>query len=424
MVKMGVTKGYPDGTFRGNKPINRYEAAVFLSKMAQTVGGSDVKTDIQSLKEEVAALKKGGGKGFPITGSFQGDWKIANLLATGGAPRGTVADYRLKLALKQKLNAGTEVKVGLDTMDYGYYNSNTANFTTDLLDVSSLWQMDLSNLGISHEVDMLLTYGPGDRAHVDATGMLSSETGIVYSRPYPAILASTDFLGTVLSGGYIVKNIANSGKVNVSQLTGQLDFSFQNVPLFNTLKLKASGDYYSLGMFSSTGRNIRGAVAIAAPIGSKIGVSGKLGLGGSALQSMMVEGQLDLNDVWNTGTVAMVRIARIGSHYLSADTTIAASQFDIAGLDAFDRYLNAGTLNLDGAIEQAVSQDLKLIGKGALRLSGDYHYSSPVGRLTAQGGISYAIAPNTTFDAVYRVNQDRLTQDTTDLTALGLLYNF
>ncbi len=30
VVRLGVTRGYPDGTFRGNLTINRYELMVFL----------------------------------------------------------------------------------------------------------------------------------------------------------------------------------------------------------------------------------------------------------------------------------------------------------------------------------------------------------------------------------------------------------
>jgi hypothetical protein len=59
LVKLGVTKGYPDGTFRGTKQITRYETAVFLSKLAQAVGaGSNVEADIAALKADIAALKR------------------------------------------------------------------------------------------------------------------------------------------------------------------------------------------------------------------------------------------------------------------------------------------------------------------------------------------------------------------------------
>jgi len=49
LVRMGVTKGYPDGTFRGNKKISRYETAVFLSKLATVIEAENIVNDIAVL---------------------------------------------------------------------------------------------------------------------------------------------------------------------------------------------------------------------------------------------------------------------------------------------------------------------------------------------------------------------------------------
>src|SRR3989339_2054193 len=55
LVKLGVTQGYPDGTFRGKKNITRFETAIFLSKLSEKLGGSDMvqlKKDITDIKNE------------------------------------------------------------------------------------------------------------------------------------------------------------------------------------------------------------------------------------------------------------------------------------------------------------------------------------------------------------------------------------
>jgi hypothetical protein len=39
VVQLGVVQGYPDGTFRGNRNITRYEAAVMISKLAKVMEG-------------------------------------------------------------------------------------------------------------------------------------------------------------------------------------------------------------------------------------------------------------------------------------------------------------------------------------------------------------------------------------------------
>jgi hypothetical protein len=129
-----------------------------------------------------------------------------------------------------------------------------------------------------------------------------------------------------------------------------------------------------------------------------------------------------LNDVWDTGTVAVVRASKVGSEFI--DSRFAAAEWDFAGFDTFDRVLTAGTVNLGGEVVQTVSDDLKLVGKGDLRLQSDYKYEAPNGRLTAQGGVSYLVAPNATLDAFYRINQDKGSEDTTDVAAVGLMYEF
>jgi len=137
---------------------------------------------------------------------------------------------------------------------------------------------------------------------------------------------------------------------------------------------------------------------------------------------MMVKGSFSLKDPLDTGTVITVKAAKIGAQYI--DERFAAEQLDLAGLDSFDRPLENGTVNFGGELVQTVSDRAKLIGKGDIRLSGDYKYQGDKARLTAQGGIEYNLAPNVDLDAAYRVHQDKGTGDTSDLAAVGLLYRF
>jgi hypothetical protein len=63
LLRLGVTKGYPDGTFRGNKNITRYETAAFLSRLAAAIkvppaaGGISEEEVRKIVKDEVAAQK-------------------------------------------------------------------------------------------------------------------------------------------------------------------------------------------------------------------------------------------------------------------------------------------------------------------------------------------------------------------------------
>jgi S-layer homology domain len=430
LVKLGVTKGYPDGTFRGKNKITRYETAVFLSKLAKALGASsNVKADVAALKKDVARLKRGGaGGGLPIAGSYQADWMFGNLLAEKGGIRGAMANYRLKLSTIQDLGDGADVVINLDTMDYGYMNDGATVtggvLTTELLDIESNLKLDLAALGIPNPVDLKATYGPGNKVHAaDPTGSFPSEVGVTFMRPDTAIIASTALWGMDVSGGYVALGQSTSGKVDVSQVTGTVGMDFDGVPVLNTLRVDVTGDYVSNGILSSDTRDMRASIAMAAPLAEKVKASGKIGMGGTAQKSWMVAGEVALDDLWDTGTVAIVRGSKVGSEFI--DPTFATAEWDFAGFDTFNRALVAGTVNLGGEVTQKVSDDIKLIGKGDLRLTSDYKYeNNSVGRLTAQGGISYAIAPNTTFDAMYRIFQDKSTMDTSDVAAVGLLYEF
>jgi hypothetical protein len=429
LVKLGVTKGYPDGTFRGKKQITRYETAVFLSKLARALGAAGVRSDLDALKAEIAALrrKSGAGGGLPVYGSYLASWKAGNLLAEKGGIRGALASYQLKLSTTQNLGEGAEVTVNLDTMDYGYMSDGATTagdpLATQLLDVESKIKLDLAALGLENPVDVMLTYGPGNKMHAaDPTGSFPSDVGVTYMRPDTAIMASTALWGMDVSGGYVAEGKTSSGKVDVSRVTGTAGMDFGGVPLLNTLRVDATGDYVSEGILDSETRDIRASIALAAPLADKVKASGTLGLGGGDKKNWMVAGEVALDDLWDTGTVATVRASKVGTEFITP--AFAAEEWDFAGFDTFDRPLVNGTVNLGGEVTQNVSEDIKLVGKGDLRLAGDYQYEAPNGRLTAQGGISYAVAPNATLDASYRIFQDKATDDTSDIAAVGLLYEF
>lgn len=425
LVKMGVTKGYPDGTFRGTKTITRYETAVFLSKMAKALGGTEIKEEIKQLKAEVAELKNGGGSGMELHGTVISDFKIGNLISTNS--REGVADYRLILNTHKQLNENVEVNINLDTMDYGWYNSTNiagGNLPTQLLDINSTVKLHLQPLGLEDPMYLQFVYGPGSQQHnADPIGAFPSEVGIVFTRPYSGLLASTRVWEMDMIGGYLARGKDNTGKITVGDLTGKIVANFDKLPLLNFLRVEANADYVSSGLLSSTNRNLRGTISLAAPLGSKVEASGTFGMSGRDRDKWLAAGSLKINDLWETGTIASIRATKVGASYLNT-TTFQQAEFDMAGLDTFTRALENGTFNLGAEVNQIVSEDIKLVGKGELRLNNDYKYSSPKGRLTAQGGISYAIAPNTNLDAMYRIHQDRQAADTTDMAAIGLNYIF
>ncbi|MFH1683676.1 MAG: S-layer homology domain-containing protein [Candidatus Margulisiibacteriota bacterium] len=432
LVKLGVTKGYPDGTFRGTKQITRYETAVFLAKLANVIAGGDIKEDIAALKREVASLKK---TPTGISGGYLASWKFCNVLAEAGSVRGALANYRLKLSSAHNLGEGASVKINLDTMDYGYFNDGQASFTTNsdlatqLLDIEGNLKLNMSALGIAEPVDLVLAVGPGNKKHAaDPTGgdgVIPSEVDVTYMRPSTGVMAFTSLGGFDVAGGYSALGHGTSGRVTASEIVGSIGYGFSGVPLVNSLDVVTTGRYVSAGQFSSSTKDVRGSVAMAAPLGDKVEAGGTIGLGGNQQKNLMVSGVVALNDVMETGTVVVIRASKVGSEFLnSTNTTLTAAEWDFAGFDSFARPLTNNTVNIGGELVQSVSDDINLVGKGDVRLNSDYRYEAHNGRLTAEGGISYAVAPNTTLDAMYRVFRSKSSNDTTDVAALGLMYEF
>ena len=203
LVKLGVTKGYPDGTFRGGKPITRYETAIFLSKLSKAIGGDDLKAEIAALRNQLVEIKNAPKKEFDLAGRYKGDWREGNVLAAPnpGGEKAGAANYRLILTAKKELFENADMKINLDTMDFGYFSDGTAYFpgqgqlASELLDIESNLKLDAVNLK--------LTYGPGPKQHfADPTNAFPSEVGVVYMRPKSGIEAAAKLFGADVSGAY------------------------------------------------------------------------------------------------------------------------------------------------------------------------------------------------------------------------------
>jgi hypothetical protein len=434
LIRLGVTKGYPDGTFRGDKPINRYETAIFLSKLAKAVAGDDLKAEIKALRDQLVEIKNEPKQNIKLTGNYEGDWKEGNVLSTPvpGASKTGLANYRLVLTAQKDLAENANVKFNLDTMDFGYFNDGTNRFpgqgalASELLDIESNIRLASPGSLFSDPVNLKLTYGPGLKLHAaDPTNAFPSEVGVVYKRPDTGVEASTKMFGADVTGSFHSVQGATldaTGKVNTGWLSGSLGYTLERVPLLNSLRVNLIGDYISHAIFNSADdHSVKAKVGFSAPLGGKAEASTTVALGKTPSQ-MMVKGSVSLKDPLDTGTVITVNAAKVGAEYI--DQTFAAEQLDLAGLDSFDRPLENGTVNFGGELVQTVSDRTKLIGRGDIRLNSDYRYQGDKARLTAQGGIEYNLAPNVNLDAAYRVHQDKGTGDTSDLAAVGLLYRF
>jgi len=395
LVNMGVTTGYPDGTFRGTKNITRYETAIFLSKLANKMEGGGVgASELNALKREIASIR-GMGSASGISGSVEMDGKVGNLL-TSGTGRGPLVNYRVKTTLARAMGDGASVKINLDTLDSGY-NGAVRNFPMEMLDIEGkvlIKQTDLGldAIGVSAPLNVTLTAGPGPIQHTDTTGIVPSENGLVYERPDSGVIVDTKLMDADISGGYKVAAGAMTGKVNTSQLTGTVGYTFTGVPYLNTLKSSVTGDYLIKHPVDGGDKDLRAMMKFEAPLAPKVDAKGKISMGKSDSKGWMVGGVVMLNDLWDTGTNIALTGSKVGSQFIT--NGFEAEEFDFAGLDNFDRPLEAATVNLGGALTQTINDKLALVGKGDLRMSPDFGYGEDKAksRLTGQIGVTYGVA--------------------------------
>lgn len=432
LVKMGVTSGYPDGTFRGKKNITRYETAIFLSKLADRLKDEvAAKEDLKEIKSEIAALKRTSA-GVNLNGAFELDNSLANLLAGGGAVtgKGPVVNYRLKTSLLKELNDQASVKVNLDTMDAGYYGG-TRDLATQMLDVTGKVKINSRDLGVMGDLlnsplDLTVRSGPGQLQHTDTTGLLPSETGVTYDRPDTGFDLSTKMWGAEVAGGYKARKYAagNTGKVETNWLYGRAGYNFDRVPVISNLKLEGTADILSKNPNASGPKDLRGTVVFSSKINPKVEARATVGLAKAETKGWMVEARLQISDFLASGSLLTIRGSKVGSEFISS--ALQAEEFNFAGYDVFMRPLENATVNLAGEVIYPFSDKLRLRGLGEARLSGDYRYGAnqPKSRLTGQIGLNYNLAADTVFETFYRAESDPTRSETTDITALGLKYNF
>ncbi len=428
LVNMGVTEGYPDGTFRGKKNITRYETAIFLSKLSEKLGGTDMvklKSDLSDIKDELVKIKELGNP--PISGDYEMFAKTASVLAQGGSNgRGPILNYRLRTSINQDLKQGNSLKVNIDTMDSGF-GGTTRELTSQMIDIKGTFKINPVDIGLydfGAPIDLSLTMGPGPIQHFDSTGLLPMEDGYVFDRPYSGVDLSTQVFAAKVSGGYqqIAKTI--SGVSTTSLLTGALKFDSLQIGKIQSVDFAFEGDYYAEHPTSSGERDLRSKINCDVTFSPQVAFKTVIGMGSSASSGMMVKSDLWFLNPWNTNTTFMLGVSKIGSQFITSG--FEDEEFNIAGYDLFMRPLQNATDNVDLQLIQNITDKLTFTGKGSMRLSSGFVYdkSEPMAKATAQVGLSYEVVQSAILNMYYRIQQVPSKTETADMFAMGLLYKF
>jgi len=454
LVNMGVTQGYPDGTFRGNNNITRYETAMFLSKLAGAIGQSgdqadmeiekmrdDLRAEIRQLRAEIAEIKRMPveGEEKPITGSFSSKIMFGNLIARNTsiegeyAPVGPIVRYRLKTTFARNIGESAKLRINLDTMDSGF-GGGSSDLSMKILDVEGNMKLDM---GLDNPIDVKVTSGPGPVVHTeeaDAQGnyIARSENGVVYVRPYNGINFSTKMSGIDIGLGYIARSINTFGEVQVNQINGSLGYNFPGMFFVPSFKLNTNIDYLS----SNPQSNPAGPTDTKYTFDTSFMLSQKNKIGflysfgqGSAPHNALLGLEFDLLDAWDTGTTILFKYKKIGSEYLYENATLREDMF--AGLDVFNRYIGSGgglgLVDMGFEISQIVNESVNLISRVDWRLAPDNSYGTdnPQTSLVMEAGVSWNIATDTMFDALYRVEGIPSNADqSSDMTQISLSFKY
>jgi S-layer homology domain len=112
LVKRGITDGFPDGTFRGNEKLSRYQTAVFLAKMAKSIESKGVsEAQVERLVNKALAKRSTSGDGATVSGTIFASY-------TKGLSNSTVINNfdvtRAYLTVEKGLGDNASAKLTLD----------------------------------------------------------------------------------------------------------------------------------------------------------------------------------------------------------------------------------------------------------------------------------------------------------------------
>ena len=364
LVRRGVTSGYPDGTFRGNKPISRFEMAGFLSKLVRSFEvkqGKEAKL-IEELKSELALYqqaKETDRRETSLNGQVITRWRKSQLENSGGG----AADYRLQLKLEKNFTDAASLKVNLDTMDSGYAGG-TRDLAREILDIEGKVRMGPNVL--------LVSSGPGDVTHIDG-GLFPWENQMKYRRPRRKIAFMADSNKTFFSVEYISRSSLVSGFQDISEVSAKitqnfslLKYTFNPRVFFNSdserdIRLELSGEWRpneSIASYLLLG------IADTSDLPHGLYVKGGIDLG------------RNLKLIWQ----------KVGSQY--------RPKFSYSIFDLFDRNLPDGSTNAGIELNQALGKNWRV------SIKGDHIVPGPV--TTAELRIGYNFNNNAALNLIYQ----------------------
>ncbi|MFA4858451.1 MAG: S-layer homology domain-containing protein [Candidatus Margulisiibacteriota bacterium] len=394
VVQMGVTQGFPDGTFRGDKLVTRNEMASFLSKFHDAVSGLSAEDEklLAELRWELARTNDDFQEYKRTQGSFaQGFVDLGFRFAPAflsGRSKAESMFYRIKYAFKKNFGEDARLFVNFDTNDAGYNSTATREIFTTMVDVKGQYQWG--------DTLYTLAVGPGPILHTDS-GIDPSENNQVYVRPRPKLSAAGK-LGAVDSEvAYIAHDFQTSGRIGFSEL--QAAFSWKETTAaaryyFTGINSSRAEDYHLYGTLDSVlqlSKKLEGRLFVGYTGASSFGNGLGLGISGK------------IKDYFNTGTTVDFSYSKIGNSYRTGLSTLET--YELAGLNYFDRMILDNQVDVGVKVTQKINAAMKIYGKLDAQLTADNQFGVeyPGTNLTEELALEYAFIQPIAVNCFYRV---------------------
>lgn len=433
LVRLGVTQGYPDGTYRGSSNLSRYEMATFLSKLAHAKQVraaiseklmEELRAELYKIRYTLNMYKKQPSMQKPWSGSYFGRLRLGNIVsanaasASVSAPFGPVFDQRLQIGFTQSINEDSYLKFKLDTMDASITPGR--DVFKEMLDFKGRL-MTKSGFGIE------ATGGPGIVVHNESTSKIfPCDDGTVYIRENSGIKFMYE-PGDLETGiGYRSTNISGLGISTGHDVYAYMGYLFRGT-WFGNMTFKYSADNFRTDLRaveSSNEASVSSYELIIEP-------NGRLEYG---IRSCIVGGNNNPNNIYMGIYVMSKEFLRAGSSFkVMASKT--GSEFFVSpvysgylGETLFNRLYQSGSYYTGFEFAQALSKTLsvKMAGDVTTGSEGIYGKNDPLSRSSFETDIELGVLDRATLVFAYRIYQvpASTVNQTSDMLGVGLKYGF
>lgn len=433
LVKMGVTQGYPDGTFRGSNYLSRYETAVFLSKMAHKKENrtaenekimEELKSEVHKIRYSLDLYKRQPGVKRPFSGSFSARLRLGNIVSANSAssiisaPMGPVFDYRLITYYKHEFSEVSYVRFGIDTMDSTLVGGR--DLAREMFEAEAAVESK-NGLGVS------ITSGPGIIIHKEGTSnIFPSDDYKVYLRPNNGIKLFYE-PDVLISGiGYSAASIDNFGKSETNDVYAYVGYKFRNTVLGDlAVKYSAHSFTNDLKARFSTAESTINMYEFTLVPGSQLEMGVKFGVSASQNTPHNVYTGIHLisRELLRKGSTFKLYANKVGSEFMDYPTYPG-----ILGLNISDKLYQAGTNDFGCVISQTVTNGyaFSMISNIVTGPNGQYGKDEPRSNATFELDMDMGLSDNAIMTIAYRTYQSpaALANATSDMLGLGFRYLF